>query len=155
MVEVDYYHSSSLLTLSDEEIVDKAKKDLDTILGAKCKSSEVLDAAVVRLPEGVNWFFPGSYQDMPDIKAESIGNMYFAGDVVHSSHGSWSQEKAFVTGIEAANSVLGRAPDRGILPLAADELHVRFGKEAVKIARNIISGPKKDSGRPSLVDFLF
>ena len=40
---------------------------------------------------------------MPRVRAEGLANGYFAGDVVNTRHGSWSQEKAFVTGLEAAN----------------------------------------------------
>jgi len=103
VIEVDYYHASPLLVMSDGDVVDKVKKDLDTILGPQCKAASVVDAAVVKLPDAVNWYFPGSYKDMPDLKAKSVLNLYFAGDIVRTRHGSWSQEKAFVTGMQAAN----------------------------------------------------
>lgn len=154
VIEVDYYHASPLLVMSDEEIVVKVKSDLDNILGTKCKRASVSDAAIVRLPEGVNWYFPGSYADMPDLKSTSVSNLYFAGDIVRTRHGSWSQEKAFVTGMEAANLLLGRPVDQGVLPVAADEAHVKIGKSVVAMVKRIIGGGDVSKG-PSLVDFLW
>jgi uncharacterized protein with NAD-binding domain and iron-sulfur cluster len=154
VIEVDYYHASTLLVMSDEEIVAKVKSDLDNILGTKCKSASVSDAAVVRLPEGVNWYFPGSYADMPDPKSTSLANVYFAGDIVRTRHGSWSQEKAFVTGVEAANLLLGRPVDQGVLPVPADEVHVKFGKQVFATMKTIIGGGDASKGL-SLVDFLW
>ena len=75
IIEIDYYHAASLLVMSDEDIVDKAKRDLDTILGAQSINAKVLDAAVVKLPQAVNWYCPGSYANMPDVKSASISNV--------------------------------------------------------------------------------
>ena len=108
VIEVDYYHANQILLMNDDDIVAKVKSDLDTILGTQCERAKVVDAAVVRLPAGVNWYFPGSYQDMPKVKSAALGNVFFAGDIVRTRHGSWSQEKAYVTGVEAANLILGR-----------------------------------------------
>jgi uncharacterized protein with NAD-binding domain and iron-sulfur cluster len=154
VIEVDYYHASTLLVMSDEEIVAKVKSDLDNILGTKCECASVSDAAVVRLPEGVNWYFPGSYADMPDLKSTSLANVYFAGDIVRTRHGSWSQEKAFVTGVEAANLLMGRPVDQGVLPVPADEVHVKFGKQVFATMKTMIGGGDVSKG-PSLVDFLW
>lgn len=153
VIEVDYYHASPLLVQSDEDIVAKVKRDLDSILVGS-RSAEVVDAAVVRLPQGVNWYYPGSYQDMPDATCKSLPNLYFAGDIVRSRHGSWSQEKAFVSGVEAANIILGKPASENILPVAADELHVKFGKEAVKLAKKVL-GRGDPWKAPSLADFFW
>ena len=152
IIEIDYYHAASLLTMSDEQIVEKAKEDLDTILGIQSSNARVTDAAVVRLPQAVNWYSPGSYANMPNLKSESIQNVYFCGDIVRSRHGSWSQEKAFVTGIEVANKILNRE-GYGILPLEADEPHVALGRGIFGAAKLLgrLCGTKKD---PSIVDFL-
>jgi uncharacterized protein with NAD-binding domain and iron-sulfur cluster len=80
VIEVDYYHAASLLVMNDEDIVAKAKNDLDTLLGSTCSSANVEDAALVRLPQAVNWYYPGSYADIPDMKSESIANAFFVGD---------------------------------------------------------------------------
>ncbi|KAL9189919.1 hypothetical protein ACHAXT_009594 [Thalassiosira profunda] len=154
VIEVDYYHAASLLVMSDEAIVDKVKKDLNTILGKQCNDATVLDAAVVRLPSAVNWYAPGSYAHMPDAQSSSIPNVFFAGDLVRSRHGSWSQELAFVTGIEAANQILGRKEGTGIIPLEPDEPHVVLGREALNAAKTVVG--RGDRWRaPSLADFLW
>ena len=154
VLEIDYYHASNLLVMSDEDIAEKAKRDIDTILGPSCAAAKVVDAAIVRLPNGVNWDYPGSYRDMPDVQSESVSNLYFVGDIVRSRHGSWSQEKAYVTGLEATNRILGRSIDHQVLPVSADEPHVAAGKAAIAAARRLLGGGSKTNG-PSLVDFLY
>ena len=149
VLEVDFYHADTLLQLDDDAIVAKAKRDLDTMLGAACARASVVDAAVVRLRNGVNWYFPGSYGDMPDRRSAEIPNAYFAGDLVRTRHGSWSQEKAFVTGVEAANDILGRPIGEGVVPLKPDEAHVAAGRTAVGGARRLLPFA------PSLADFLW
>jgi uncharacterized protein with NAD-binding domain and iron-sulfur cluster len=153
VIEVDYYHAASLLVMDDQSIVEKAKADLDTMLGKDCKDAKVIDAAVVKLPQAVNWYSPGSYANMPDVQSEAIPNVYFAGDLVRSRHGSWSQEKAFVSGIEAANVILNRRPNTGIIPLDPEEFHVALGRTAVSTFRSLLGGGDPSKG-PSLVDFL-
>ena len=152
VIEVDYYHASKVLVMSDDDIIAKVKKDLDQILC--CQEATVVDAAIVRLPNAVNWYFPGSYQDMPDAHSTSLNNLYFAGDIVRSRHGSWSQEKAFVTGVEVANRILDRPDNQNILPLAKDELHVQFGKKIVNIAKTLL-GRGDPWKSPSFADFLW
>ena len=154
IIEVDYYHAASLIAMNDEDIVKKVKKDLDTILGQTSIEANVVDAAVVRLPNAVNWYSPGSYTNMPDAKSKSISNAYFVGDLVRSRHGSWSQEKAFVTGIEVVNHLLDKKDlTEGIIPLSPDELHVAFGRKAIGASKQIF-GKGDVSRAPSLVDFL-
>jgi len=147
VIEVDYYHANTLLALSDEDIVSRAKQDLDNLLGSTCEFAKVVDAAVVRLPEGVNWYFPGSYDSLPSLQSRSLSNVYFAGDIVKTSHGAWSQEKAYVTGLQAANLILGKNVDRGVIPVGDDEFHVKFGQDLVQNAKSCL-------GLPLLMDFL-
>lgn len=152
IIEVDYYNASPLLAQSNEDIVRKVKTDLDTILGSSCKGAAVEDAAIVRLPEAVNWYFPGSYKDLPSLRSQAIPNLYFCGDIVHTNHGAWSQEKAFVTGAQAANLVLCRPQDDGVIPLAKDEVHVAFGKRLVLATKELLF---TGTNTPSFVDFLW
>jgi uncharacterized protein with NAD-binding domain and iron-sulfur cluster len=154
IIEVDYYHAASLLVMDDKSIVEKAKADLDTMLGKDCQDAKVIDAAVVKLPQAVNWYSPGSYANMPDVRSKELPNVYFAGDLVRSRHGSWSQEKAFVSGIEAANAILQRRPSHGIIPLDPEEFHVQLGRIAVTTFKTILGGGDPSKG-PSLVDFLW
>ena len=90
---------------------------------------------------------------MPDAQSESMQNVYFAGDLVRSRHGSWSQEKAFVSGMEVANLILGRDAGEGIIPLTPDEIHVKAGRSAF-IASKTIVGLGDPSRVPSIVDFI-
>jgi len=154
VIEVDYYHANTLLVMSDAEIVAKAKSQLDTMLGSACAAATVVDAAVVKLPSAVNWYYPGSYKDMPDLKSSAIPNAYFVGDLVRTRHGSWSQEKAYVTGKQAANVIAGRDMDEGVVPLKPDEAHVAAGRTALSFARTVVGGGDKERA-PSLVDFLW
>jgi uncharacterized protein with NAD-binding domain and iron-sulfur cluster len=137
VLEVDYYHANSLLALADDDIVRLAKADLDGLLGIKCEQARVVDAAVVRLPGAVNWYFPGSRASLPGPRSESLRNLLYAGDVVRSDHGSWSQEKAFVTGRQAANLVMGRPVDHGVLPVEDDEAHVQLGRLGLQLVRSL------------------
>ena len=139
--------------MDDKQIVEKVKSDLNTILGVNCATAKVVDAAVVKLPNAVNWYFPDSYRDMPDLKSKALSNVYFAGDLVRTRHGSWSQEKAFVTGIEASNLVQGKELTDGVIPLPKDEAHVAFGRSAVSTFRKLLGAGEKGKA-PSLVDFL-
>jgi len=153
VIETDYYHAASVLVMDDDAVVEKVKKDLDTILGTQCKEASVVDAAVVRLPQAVNWYSPGSYANMPDVKSEAFANCYYAGDIVRTRHGSWSQEKAYVTGVEAANAILGNEADANIIPLSPDEPHVAAGRFAVSTFKTLV-GFGDATRAPSLVDFL-
>lgn len=160
ILEVDYYSANSLLVMSDEDIVKKVKSDLNSILGVECVEANVADAAVVRLPAGVNWYYPGSYRSMPDLVSSSVRNAYFAGDLVRTRHGSWSQEKAFVTGMQAANLIQGKPMDEGVIPLSTDELHVAFGRSLVSGFQTLVGstmGVFRDGNSkvPSLFDFLY
>jgi hypothetical protein len=69
-------------------------------------------------------------------------------------HGSRSQEKAYVTGMEAANSILGRRGGTGIVPLSPDELQVALRRTAVRAAKTML-GLGGASRAPSIVDFFW
>jgi len=138
VIEIDFYHASTLLALTDDALVQKAHQHLKKVLPA-FTSAAVIDSAVVRLPNSVTWFAPGSYPLLPSTTSTAFENVKYAGDFVRSTHGSWSQEKAYVTGIEAANACAGREVATAI-PLQPDEPHVDLGKKAAKAARDAL-GP--------------
>lgn len=138
VIEVDFYHSDSLLVRDDDDLIKKVKSDLDCILGESCKGSKVVDAAIVRLPNAVNWYFPGSYQHMPNHRSLDVANLYYSGDIVRTRHGSWSQEKAFVTGVQAANLVLSHDLNNDVLPAMKDEPHVAFGKDTIALFKKVV-----------------
>lgn len=142
VIEVDFYHANTILALPDDAIVEKALHHLRSALPALFASVSVLDSAVVRLPKAVSWFAPGSYQNLPPTVSPSVDRLFFAGDYIKTDHGSWSQERAYVTGLEAANQVAAKlnlkGPKAKVIPLKPDEPHVAAGRSAIKAARGIL-----------------
>ncbi len=129
VVEVDFYHANQLLPLSDEQVVPLVQQDLATCIPA-FRHAKVVDSSVIRLPRAVTHFAPGSYQYLLPGQT-SFENLFMSGDWIVNRHGSWSQEKAFVTGLEAANLVIDRLKQgvkAHILPVEADEPHIRFAR---------------------------
>jgi uncharacterized protein with NAD-binding domain and iron-sulfur cluster len=139
VIEVDFYHANQFLPLGNEQIVAIVQKYLATCIPAIAEA-KIVDSSVIRLPRAVTHFAPGSYQNMLRTKT-SIPNLYMSGDWIVNRHGSWSQEKAFVTGLEAANETiadLGHGSRAKIIPIAADEPHIQLGRSLNQFARNAI-----------------
>ncbi|HEY9845177.1 MAG TPA: hypothetical protein V6D03_03180, partial [Candidatus Caenarcaniphilales bacterium] len=93
--------------------------------------------SIIRVPHGVTHFSPGSYQSMLSTKI-SLENVFMSGDWIINRHGSWSQEKAYVTGLEAANCVvehLGQGVKAEIVPVEADEPHIQLARMLNQQAR--------------------
>ncbi|MBD1837627.1 FAD-dependent oxidoreductase [Coleofasciculus sp. FACHB-64] len=137
VIEADFYHANQFLPLNDEEIVSLVQQDLATCIPA-FRDAKVIDSSVIRLPRAVTHFFPGSYQYMLPGET-SIKNVFMSGDWIVTRHGSWSQEKAYVTGLEAANLVIsrfGRGSKALILPIEADEPHIQVGRSINQSIRN-------------------
>lgn len=94
---------------------------------------QVVDSIVLRFANAVTHFSPGSYTSRP-LQTTSIGNLFMAGDWVKGlNHGAngLSQERAYITGLSAANMVvesLGQGQLANIIPVEADEPHVAAGK---------------------------
>lgn len=138
VIEADFYHANQFLSLSDEEIVPLVQRDLATCIPA-FGSAKVIDSSVIRLPRAVTHFFPGSYQYMlPAVT--SFNNVFMSGDWIVTRHGSWSQEKAYVTGLEAANLVIsrfGKGSKAVIFPVEADEPHIQVGRAINQTVRSL------------------
>lgn len=136
VIEADFYHANHLLPMSDEQIVAKVQRDLATCIPA-FQTANIIDSSVVRLPKAVTHFAPGSYPSMLPGET-SIPNLFMSGDWIINQHGSWSQEKAYVTGLEAANRVmtqLGQGTPATILPVEADEAHIQFARGINRLVR--------------------
>ena len=140
-ISSDFYGSSSLMPFSDDDIVDMA---LDSI--RKCdrafKDAKLVDRAVLRFPQAVTHFSPGSHKNRPE-QVTSHPSLFIAGDYVRGAlNGALglSQERAYVTGLNAANLVLtsrlgyGDTAKAPILQTADDELHVKILREALVAA---------------------
>ncbi|XP_010531528.1 PREDICTED: uncharacterized protein LOC104807804 [Tarenaya hassleriana] len=125
VVRADFYHGNELMGTTDEVAVTKTMSYL-----SKCvkgfENAVVVDADVQRFPHSLSHFFPGSYKYMMR-GSTSFPNMFMAGDWVITRHGSWSQEKSYVTGLEATNRVvdfLGEGSFAKVIPIEGDEPHV-------------------------------
>ncbi|HIK43257.1 MAG TPA: FAD-dependent oxidoreductase [Leptolyngbyaceae cyanobacterium M65_K2018_010] len=126
VVEVDYYHANQLLPLDDDQVLRQVHQDLAGCIPA-FGAAKILDASVVRIPQGVTHFAPGSHRFLLPATT-SFDNLFMAGDWIVNRHGSWSQEKAYVTGLEAANRVIAtlhQGQPAEILPVMPDEPHIQ------------------------------
>ncbi len=149
VVEVDFYHANQFIPLSDEEIIPIVQKYLATCV-PEFANAKVIDSSVIRLPQAVTHFSPGSYRHMLPAKT-TFNNVFMSGDWITSRHGSWSQEKAFVTGLEAANLVvnyLGKGANANILPVEADEPHIQIGRTINNTVRLIAKSVVPDFWLP-------
>ncbi len=140
VIEADFYHANQFLPLSDEEIVPIVQRDLAACVPA-FGQAKVIDSSVIRLPRAVTHFAPGSYQYMlPAVT--SFENAFMSGDWIVNRHGSWSQEKAYVTGLEAANLVIDRLKQGSkaeIIPVEADELHIQIARSLNQSIRDALT----------------
>ncbi|CAI5519546.1 unnamed protein product [Closterium sp. Naga37s-1] len=140
VVEADFYHANQYLPMSDEAIVATVMRYLATCIPAFA-SSQVTDSAVVRFPRAVTHFSPGSYQHLLPATT-SFTNLFMAGDWIVTRHGSWSQEKAYVTGLEAANRVVrlvGEGEAATIIPVERDEEHIEQLRQLNQSAKQVIN----------------
>lgn len=138
VVEVDFYHANQFLPLSDGEIIKIVQGYLTTCI-PEFRAAEIIDQSVVRVRQGVTHFFPGSYQYLLPAKT-SLENVFMSGDWIINRHGSWSQEKAYVTGLEAANLVVEKfklGEKANIMPVEADEEHIKFARMINKSVREV------------------
>ncbi len=134
-----------------------------------CRDAKVVDYDIKAHPEAVSWFSPGSYDCRPRTRVEGISNLYCAGDWVvmqdpvkeqqgsnnnnkddddddedwnRGEHGAKGlcQERAYVSGLVAANRILLQFTDRlplfrklpKILPIRMDEPQVTLGRKLNK-----------------------
>ena len=129
VVEADYYHANQLINLDDEQIVPLVQNDLAGCISA-FGDAKVIDKSIIRIRQGVSHFAPGSYQYLLPGKT-SFSNVFMSGDWIVTGHGSWSQEKAYVTGLEAANRVIEQFAQgqlASIIPIVPDEPHIQAAR---------------------------
>ena len=139
VVEVDFYRADALLPLSNDAIVDRICNHLARCVPAFADAN-VTDANVVRLSQAVTHFFPGSYPYLLS-RRTSFDNVFVSGDWIVTYHGSWSQEKAYVTGLEAANAVIDRfglGAKAAIVPVADDEPHMQIARGVNQGVRSVL-----------------
>ncbi|MEB3272344.1 MAG: hydroxysqualene dehydroxylase [Prochlorothrix sp.] len=129
VVEVDFYHANQFLALDDRELLPIIQEHLAGCLPAFA-SAQIQDYGLVRLPQAVTHFAPGCYRHLLPAQT-SFENLFMAGDWIINQHGSWSQEKAYVTGLEAANRLIQQwqlgAP-ASVIPVEPDEPHIQLAR---------------------------
>ena len=138
VIAADFYNGTAIACMSDDDIVKLLIEQLLPAAVPGFKGVEALDFEVRRYPGAVSWFSPGSYLKRPPLESPSVSNIVCAGDWVRmgdKEHGAKGlcQERAFVCGLEAGNSLLRRgiitsgAP-HPVIPIRPDEAQVVLGR---------------------------
>jgi len=149
VVSCDFYNAGSLLPLSDTEIVRILMEELLPSTVSGFQGAGVVESHVMRFPSAVSWFSPGSYRSRPTLETP-ISNLVCAGDWVRMGsreHGAKGlcQERALVSGFEAANSLARRMQlgpencrEHDVIPVRDDELQVKLGRAANKAVADVL-----------------
>ncbi len=148
VVASDFYNASAIAGMSDQEIVDRLTRDLLPIAHPEFTNARVVDSEVRRYPGSVSLFSPGSFRKRPPLET-SVGSIVCAGDWVRmgdKEHGAKGlcQERAYVSGLEAGNSLIRRRIVNGadhshpVLPIRADERQVVLGRVLNKLVMDPI-----------------
>mmetsp|Transcript_31683 Transcript_31683/g.47878 ORF Transcript_31683/g.47878 Transcript_31683/m.47878 type:complete len:625 (+) Transcript_31683:146-2020(+) len=133
VVACDFYNAGALLSLSDDDLISILTQDLLPSAVPKFKEAKVVDSWVGKYAGTVSWFSPGSYVSRPPLEGAGslLPNVKCAGDWVRMGdreHGAKGlcQERAYVSGMEAANSLLGMEAKK-VLPVRDDEEQFKVG----------------------------
>ena len=147
VVASDFYNSTAIAELSDQEIVDCLMQELLPMVQPEFRTAQVVDQDVRRYPRSVSLFSPGSFKQRPPLET-SMSSIVCAGDWVRMEDREFGakglcQERAYVCGLEAGNSLLKRKIVSGtrqsqpfqhpVIPIRADEPQVVFGRTINKL----------------------
>ncbi len=144
VIASDFYNASAIAALSDQTIVDCLMQDLLPMAQPAFRGAQVVDQEVRRYPGSVSLFSPGSFQQRPPLET-SMATVVCAGDWVRMGNREFGakglcQERAYVCGLEAANSLLRRGIVRGtgsgehrVIPVRPDEPQVVLGRALNKL----------------------
>lgn len=142
VVASDFYNASAMAAQSDQEIVDSLMQELLPMVQPAFRTAQVVDQEVRRYPGSVSLFSPGSFQQRPPLET-SVASIVCAGDWVRMGDREFGakglcQERAYVCGLEAGNSLLrreiisGTMPSQAlphpVIPIRADEPQVVLGR---------------------------
>ena len=138
VVASDFYNASAIAAMGDQEIIDRLMRDLLPMAHPDFTNARVVDSEVRRYPGSVSLFSPGSFRQRPPLET-SVESIVCAGDWVRmgdKEHGAKGlcQERAYVCGLEAGNSLIRRQIVHGgghshpVLPIRADEPQVVLGR---------------------------
>jgi uncharacterized protein with NAD-binding domain and iron-sulfur cluster len=151
VIASDFYNASAIAELSDQDVVDCLMQDLLPMAQPAFHEAVVVDYEVRRYPRSVSLFSPGSFSQRPPLET-SLASVVCAGDWVRMGereHGAKGlcQERAYVCGLEAGNSLLRRGIVKGthlsagqhsVLPIRADEPQVVLGRALNKLVMDPI-----------------
>mmetsp|Transcript_20324 Transcript_20324/g.36511 ORF Transcript_20324/g.36511 Transcript_20324/m.36511 type:complete len:657 (-) Transcript_20324:98-2068(-) len=143
VVACDFYNSGGLMSLKDEDIVKILTDELLPSAVSKFADAKLVDSWVGKYSGVVSWFSPGSYALRPPLEGAGnavLPNVKCAGDWVRMGereHGAKGlcQERAFVSGFEAANSLMkdtafgDKFQAHKVLAVREDEMAVKLGME--------------------------
>jgi uncharacterized protein with NAD-binding domain and iron-sulfur cluster len=144
VIASDFYNASAMAELSDQAIVDCLMQDLLPMAQPAFRGAQVVDQEVRRYQGSVSLFSPGSFQQRPPLET-SMASVVCAGDWVRMGEREFGakglcQERAYVCGLEAANSLLRRGIVRGtgsgehrVIPIRPDEPQVVLGRALNKL----------------------
>ena len=147
VIASDFYNATAIAELSDQAIVDCLMQDLLPMAQPAFGEAKVVDQEVRRYPRSVSLFSPGSFSKRPPLET-SLAPVVCAGDWVRMGereHGAKGlcQERAYVCGLEAGNSLLRRGIVRGdgvprsrqhpVIPIRTDEPQVLLGRALNKL----------------------
>ena len=150
VIASDFYNGTAIACMSDEDIVKLLTEKLLPKAVHGVDGVRAVDFEVRRYPGAVSWFSPGSYPKRPPLET-SIHNIVCAGDWVRMGereHGAKGlcQERAYVCGLEAGNSLLRRGLVAGgagaghpVIPIRADEAQVVLGRALNKQFMDAVS----------------
>jgi len=142
VVASDFYNATAIAELSDQGIVDSLMQELLPMVQPAFRTAQVVDQEVRRYPGSVSLFSPGSFQQRPPLET-SVASIVCAGDWVRMGDREFGakglcQERAYVCGLEAGNSLLrreiisGTTPSQAlphpVIPIRADEPQVVLGR---------------------------
>lgn len=142
VVACDFYNAGALLSLSDEDIVNILMEELLPSAVPQFANANVVDSWVGKYAGTVTWFSPGSYGSRPPLEGagkDVLPNLKCAGDWVkmgEREHGAKGlcQERAYVSGIEAANSLMDSIDmeefsKHPVIQVREDEAQFKLGVE--------------------------
>ena len=140
VVACDFYNAGAVMSLPEEEIIKILMEELLPSAVPEFADAKVVDSWVGKYGGTVSWFSPGSYTKRPPLEgagSEVLPNVKCAGDWVRMGgreHGAKGlcQERAFVSGLEAANSLMmdtyGSAfRPHPVIPVREDEAQFKAG----------------------------
>ena len=154
VIASDFYNATAIAELSDQAIVDCLMQELLPVAVPAFKAARVVDQEVRRYPGSVSLFSPGSFRQRPPLET-SLAPVVCAGDWVRMGSREFGakglcQERAYVCGLEAANSLLRRGIVQGgaaarnrrhpVIPIRADEPQVLLGRALNKLVMDPLEG---------------